>query len=265
VRYAFVGLPGWGEARGDEPALSAVVAAALGHDRFRCDNDVICGWAGSLGLADGVHVVCGTGSIGYGHRAGEGARVGGWGETFGDEGSGYWIGCRGLQAFSRMSDRRIPAGPLADVIRTRLGVEEDLDVIDVVIHRWVGDRGRIAGLAPDVVEAARRGDAAAAAILDAAAAELAELAHTARRRLGFDPSAAVPVSYSGGVFRAPEVLAAFGHRLSEVEGALGGRFELRVPSHSPVVGAALYAASLAGAPLGATARERLRQSAGTVG
>ncbi len=48
----------------------------------------------------------------YGERLGVGQRVGGWGELFGDEGSAYWIRCiRGLNAFSRMSDGRIPAAP----------------------------------------------------------------------------------------------------------------------------------------------------------
>ena len=51
----------------------------------------------------------------YGERAGRRSRVGGWGELFGDEGSAYWIAVRGLAAFSRMSDGRLPAGPLLEV------------------------------------------------------------------------------------------------------------------------------------------------------
>ena len=42
----------------------------LGHDRYRCDNDMVCGWAGSLAAADGINVVSGTGSMTYGERHG---------------------------------------------------------------------------------------------------------------------------------------------------------------------------------------------------
>ena len=71
--------------------LDAMPAALLGHRRYRCGNDMVCAWAGSLGGEDGINIVAGTGSIGYGERAGASARAGGWGEVFGDEGSAYWI------------------------------------------------------------------------------------------------------------------------------------------------------------------------------
>jgi N-acetylglucosamine kinase-like BadF-type ATPase len=86
----------------------------LGNGRFACGNDMICGWAGSLGCEDGINIVAGTGSIGYGERQGESARVGGWGEAFGDEGSAHWIAIQGLALFSRMSDGRMARGPLYD-------------------------------------------------------------------------------------------------------------------------------------------------------
>ncbi|MEI9903464.1 MAG: BadF/BadG/BcrA/BcrD ATPase family protein [Asticcacaulis sp.] len=73
---------------------------------------MICGWAGSLAGADGINIVAGTGSIGYGERLGRGARAGGWGEVFSDEGSAYWIAVQGLAAFARMSDGRLAKGPL---------------------------------------------------------------------------------------------------------------------------------------------------------
>ena len=51
-----------------------------------------------------TNIVAGIGSICYGERNGAIARCGGWGELFSDEGSAYWIACRGLNLFSRMSD-----------------------------------------------------------------------------------------------------------------------------------------------------------------
>ncbi|MFG3337075.1 N-acetylglucosamine kinase [Streptomyces tendae] len=258
IEYAFFGLPGYGEVAHDVPVLDATPRAVLGHDRYACDNDMVCGWAGSLGAVDGVNVISGTGSMTYGERLGRGVRIGGWSETFGDEGSAYWIAVRGLNAFSRMSDGRLPEGPLAGVFRSRLGLGSDLDVIDVVHNRWQGDRGRIAALSRSVAESAALGDETAASILAEAGRELALLVDVTRERLEFGPDETVPVSYSGGTFGAAPVLEAF-------TTGLNSRFtgyELRHPLYDPVVGAALYAAKLAGTPLDRPALDVLRGTSG---
>lgn len=243
IRHAFFGLPTYGEASGDVPVLDAAAGDALGHDRYACGNDVVCGWAGSLGGADGINIVSGTGSIAYGENRGRSARAGGWGELFGDEGSAYWIGIRGLSHFSKMSDGRLPSGPLYTLVRERLELREDLDLVDVVLNRWKGGRGRIAEVARVVAAAAEQGDGHAAGILAEAARELAEIVDVTRVRLGFADGDAVPVSYSGGVFQAgPSVLDVFRDELK----ARYPAYELRDPLYPPHIGAAIYAAKLSG-------------------
>src|SRR4051794_27419916 len=254
LRYAFFGLPAYGEVRSAIPSINAAVRAALGHDRFGCDNDMVCGWAGSLGGADGINVISGTGSMTYGERAGARARVGGWGEIIGDEGSAYWVGVRGLRAFSQMSDGRRPPGPLLDLLRDRLHLEADLDLVDLVLHRWQGARGKVAALAPVVVDAARAGDPCAAKIAADAGRELAALVEATRRRLGYRDGEPVPVSYSGGVFSAVEVRDAFTKALA----GSAADYRISEPLYPPVVGAALYAARLAGTPLDDRARTDLQ-------
>ena len=254
IDHAFFGLPTYGEVSGDLAALDAAPRGILGHDRYRCANDTVCGWAGSLGAADGINVVSGTGSITYGERAGRGARIGGWGELFGDEGSAYWISIRGLNAFSRMGDGRLPAGPLHAMLRETLELVDDLDLVDVVLNRWHGGRKEIAALCPTICAAASAGDSCAARIITEAAQELAEMVDVTRRRLSFGPGENVPVSYSGGTFNAEAVLERFRSALAERYDG----YELREPLYAPVVGAALYAARLAGEPLDDAALRRLR-------
>lgn len=256
IDYAFFALPGYGEASGDLPVLDAAPRAVLGHDRYACDNDMVCGWAGSLGAVDGINVISGTGSMTYGERLGRGVRIGGWGELFGDEGSAYWIAIRGLNAFSRMSDGRLAEGPLAGVLRRHLEAASDLDVIDIVHNRWKGDRGLIAALSRQVAEAAALGDESAATVLAEAGRELALLVDVTRERLRFGPGETVPVSYSGGTFAATAVLEAF---TTALDSANTG-YELRHPLYEPVIGAALYAAKLAGTPLDRSALDSLRSA-----
>lgn len=219
---------------------------------------MVCGWAGSLGAVDGINVISGTGSMTYGERLGRGVRVGGWSEMFGDEGSAHWIAVRGLNAFSRMGDGRLPEGPLAEVFRRHLDLASDLDVIDVVHNQWQGDRGRIAALSRSVTEAAGLGDEAASAILAEAGRELALLVEVTREQLEFGPDETVPVSYSGGTFGAEAVLEEFATGLK----SRFTHYELQHPLYEPVVGAALYAAKIAGTPLDQPALDALRMASG---
>jgi N-acetylglucosamine kinase-like BadF-type ATPase len=245
IDAAFFGIPGYGEASGDIEQLDAVPHGVLGHDRYSCGNDMVCGWAGSLAGEDGINVISGTGSMTYGERQGTGHRVGGWGELFGDEGSAYWVAAQGLNAFSRMSDGRLARGPLYEMMRERLQISSDLDVVSLVIEKWGGNRSSIAALATTVCQSARQDDVTSASILAAGADELATLIETTRVLVGFADDEPVPVSYSGGMFSDEGFLALFRAALQR----LPAKFDLQTPLLDPAVGAAIYAAKHSGHPL----------------
>jgi len=245
IDYAFFGLPAHGEDSTAEPMLDVVPEAVLGHRRYRCGNDVICGWAGSLGGADGIHIVAGTGSIGYGEHAGKSARGGGWGEVFSDEGSAYWIAISGLNAFSRMADGRLARGPLYDIFRQAFDLKNDLDICGDVFGREAPSRDRIAAMSRLVSQSAEAGDRVALKIFDSAGYELAAIVDAIRLRLGYAPDEPVALSYSGGVFRCGAViLDPFRQHL----GAFSSVYDLRKPLHAPGIGSVLYAARLYGRP-----------------
>ncbi|MDR7191667.1 N-acetylglucosamine kinase [Luteimonas terrae] len=250
VAHAFFGLPAHGEDSAVTPRLDAMPGELLGHHRYACGNDMVCGWAGSLACADGINIVAGTGSIGYGQRRGRDARAGGWGEVFSDEGSAYWIAMQGLNAFSRMSDGRLPRGPLHALFREALQIHHDLDVCARIYGTQAFARGDLAQLSPVVAQAAAAGDAVAQRIFAQAGAELAALAGALRDALQFECDETTPVSYSGGAFSAGEgdlLRTPFAEALHTISPA----FQLQAPRHAPHYGAALYAAMLAGAPVAA--------------
>lgn len=255
VAFAFFGLPAYGEDRAVQAQLDALPRAVLGHDRYLCDNDMVCSWAGSLACADGISVIAGTGSMAYGRIGGQGARAGGWGELFSDEGSAYWIARAGLALFSRMSDGRAPRGPLHGLMRTRLALQDDLDLCQVVYGELKGERSKVAALSRLVSEAAALGDAQAAAILVSAALEVAALVDAVRGQLGVDRGTDVTVSYSGGLFGVEGPLRAPFARVLAASSA--GAYRLMAPRLPPVLGAAVYAAHQVGIPLDAVALERL--------
>jgi N-acetylglucosamine kinase-like BadF-type ATPase len=252
VTHAFFGLPAHGEDSAAQVLLDALPEPLLGHRRYRCGNDMICAWAGSLGGEDGINIVAGTGSIGYGERLGRSARAGGWGDIFGDEGSAYWIAVQGLNVFTRMSDGRQPKGPLYATFRAAFDLSTDLDLCAKVLNAHT--RGSIAAMSRLVAQAAHEGDSSAIRIFDDAARELAAIVEAVRQALEFEPGETVPVSYSGGVFNAGALI------LDPLKRHLEGRFSgyrLTAPIVAPSGGAAIYAAKLAAQPLSDRAMQRL--------
>ena len=258
LTFAFLGLPAYGEDRLLLPELDAAPAVALPSGRYRCGNDMICGWAGALAGENGINVVAGTGSIAYGEYAGRSARAGGWGELFSDEGSAYWIAREGLRLFSRMSDGRTPRGPLHALMRRHFGLSEDLELCAAINGKDAAQRSRFAQLAKLVAQAAMDGDAEGRALCTRAATELADIVHAVRLNLGVPPPVELSVSCSGGLFELRELLLApFDAALARQQ----SRYR-RVPARlSPEAGAALYAAKLGGASLDARAIATLGVSA----
>jgi N-acetylglucosamine kinase-like BadF-type ATPase len=254
LAYSFFGLPAYGEDKRLQALLDALPGQLLGHQRYRCGNDMICSWAGSLACHDGISVIAGTGSMAYGSYQGRGARVGGWGELFSDEGSAYWIARACLTLFSRMSDGRSQRGPLHGLLRRHFALEDDLDLCAAIYGGGMTDRSKLARLALLVGEAAAAGDQQARAIFSAAALELAQIVTATGAQLGVPAGEVLPVSYSGGVFNSGElVLAPFRAALAESVSAGGPAYALQTPVLSPVIGAAIHAAQLAGVVFSASA------------
>ena len=245
---AFLGLPAYGEDRALQATLDAAPAGALPFGRYRCGNDMVCGWAGALAGDEGINIAVGTGSIAYGEYAGRSARAGGWGELFSDEGSAHWLAREGLRLFSRMSDGRTPRGALYGIVRRHFALQDDLELCAAIYGKSAARRSQLAQLSQLVAEAARSGDEAAAALFGQAAVELIDIVDAVRDALQVPPDVDLPLSYSGGLFQLRELLLA---PFAEVLANRTRRYHLCAARLPPDAGAALYAAKLAGTPLDA--------------
>lgn len=241
VKFAFFGLPAYGEDSSFQSALDQVPSGVFPKGNYLCGNDMVCAWAGSLGCQDGINLIAGTGSIAYGRFRGREARCGGWGEAFSDEGSAYWIGIKGLQIFSKMSDGRLHRGPLYELIREEYALAQDLDLSTMVLGAWGSDRAKIATVSRLVANAAREGDLDATQVFLDAADELVAIVESTCRQLAFPADHVVPVSFSGGVFNAGNLM------LQPFSSGLANspvHYNICEPKMEPSVGAAHYAGLL---------------------
>jgi N-acetylglucosamine kinase-like BadF-type ATPase len=152
---------------------------------------------GALEGSVGVVLIAGTGSIALGRdTAGATVRAGGWGHLIGDEGSGYDLGRRALQASARAADGRGPHTDLLDAVVSQWQLEHPMEIIGKVYG--TGDKAEIAALSSLVFAAARNGDAVARQIVADAASELAQAVIAVGGRIAV-PNGGLPLALAGGL------------------------------------------------------------------
>ena len=196
-------------------------------------NDALIALVAGAGASPGVVVISGTGSIAYGvsHR-GLAARAGGWGPTLGDEGSGYWIGRRALEAVVRDADGRGPHTQLTPRVLEFFKLARPELLVSEIYHQPEGRR-EIASLAPVVDQARMDGDLVAAEIMIDAADELAKAASSVIFKLDMRGER-FPILLAGGMLKRSDWLAAeVARRMAEV----APRSEVMPLTNEPVLGA----------------------------
>ncbi|HET9702673.1 MAG TPA: BadF/BadG/BcrA/BcrD ATPase family protein [Vicinamibacterales bacterium] len=230
----------------DRPRDGDVIRGIMVRLGFRTNavivNDALIALVAGAGANPGVVVISGTGSIAYGvnHR-GVAARAGGWGPTLGDEGSGYWIGKRALEAVARDVDGRGPQTSLTPLVLDHFALPRPEALVSEVYHHPQGRRA-VAALGPLVDRARAEGDMVAGEIMTAAADELGLAAASVISRLEMRGER-FPILLSGGMLKtgagnrereagswlAVEVL----RRMAEV----APRSEVRPLTDEPAIGA----------------------------
>jgi N-acetylglucosamine kinase-like BadF-type ATPase len=117
----------------------------------------------------GCILIAGTGSILFGKDDKDTIhRVGGFGRLIGDEGSGYCIGRKALNAVSKEIDGRGEKTLITEMVNDKI----DFGVSDKLVNKVYKEKLDIASIAKIVIEAAAKGDNIANKILSNEADEL---------------------------------------------------------------------------------------------
>ncbi|GAB3600565.1 N-acetylglucosamine kinase [Microbacterium tumbae] len=201
VAVVCIGTSGLPDLLDDPERLAATVGMRLGARQVILANDAVTAHIGALAYAPGIVIAAGTGAIALGTDLDRvWNRSDGWGLLLGDEGSGAWIGRRGLVAALRAADGRA-RGSTALLLRMRERIGDPAELVDAV-YGSPTPAYVFGGFAPHVADVAREGDAVALRIWNDAAAHLASAALAAAE--GVDPL----FSWSGRLFDAGDLLIA---------------------------------------------------------
>jgi N-acetylglucosamine kinase-like BadF-type ATPase len=187
----------------------------------------------AAGLAEGVAVICGTGSIATGRWRGREAWTGGWGYLLGDEGSGYWIVRAAIRALLGRRAGGLPPGELGACLLGEAGAP-DLDALRGEFYRRP-EPGNWARHAPAILACS---DPEVAGLVRQAADALAGLAAQVAGQL---EAAGAPVVLAGGLMTNERLGAA---TVAAVSAALPAS-PVRVLREPPVAGAVRLAQAAA--------------------
>ncbi|MDG3007548.1 N-acetylglucosamine kinase [Paludisphaera mucosa] len=209
VAVACLGVAGFDRPE-DKALLGEWSVAGNWADRLVLVNDGDLVVAAGTPEAWGVGVIAGTGSIAVARAAdGRKARAGGWGATFGDEGSAFAVAVAALRLVARRLDGRDPRppelDPLTEAICKALRIDGPGKIVSAVYAPGM-DRTRIAALTPAVIAAAAKDPSLVDLLIRPAARDLAETAAAAARSLGWI-SGPLPLGLSGGFLVSTPLLA----------------------------------------------------------
>ena len=222
------------------------------HARVYIDHDCAIALTGGVALVDrrrddpptskinadgiGIAAIAGTGSIVFGRDAtGETARVGGWGYLLGDEGSGYDLARRGLQAALYAADGRGETTALLEEFQRHFHARSPRDLAMAVYRQRLPVRD-LAALSAIVDRVAVAGDRVAHRIIEQGATEIAIAIRACAHQLCFASDHRFEIVTIGGVWQSG---AGFRDRVIEAVRSEFAEASVIWPRSSPAQGAAL--------------------------
>jgi glucosamine kinase len=184
----------------------------------------------------GCILIAGTGSILFGKdEKGVIHRVGGFGRLIGDEGSGYSIGRKALNAVSKASDGRGEETLISELLNAKMNSSFSISIINKVYKEKLD----VASVAKIVIEAAEEGDPIAEDILDEEADELVLHIKSLLDKIQIDK---LNIAFSGSLLDNKNFYSALLRQ--KIKSTLP-RVEVVKPATPPVSGAILLAKRLA--------------------
>lgn len=239
-RMPFASVGSFCLAGADTPADERRLARSLGArgltDRLIVRNDTFAALRAGTERGWGIAVICGSGINGLGvGPTGRVVRFDGLGDASGDWGGGSDLGLAALGAAARARDGRGPRTSLERLVPAFFGLPS-VSALSQRVHDGDIPERALADLAPLVFETSAAGDAAAGAIVDRLADEMAAFATASMRRLHVTRRE-LDVVLAGGLVRSRDrrLLDGVGERVR----AVAPRARIVVVDAPPVLGASL--------------------------
>lgn len=166
----------------DKQIIKRLFENTIYETKLKIKNDAEAALASGTWGESGLLLIAGTGSIVYGvsYKPAKMVRVGGWGFLLGDEGSGFYIGLKGLQAVLKSYDNRGDSTILTSLILNHFQLKQVPELVRLYSEESMVPN--IANLSKYVCEAAKLEDDVAKGILEDAVHELIRMVEVGQKK-----------------------------------------------------------------------------------
>jgi len=193
------------------------------------DSDQIVAFRSGTDEKDGVVFISGTGCVCHGWRGNKEVKASGWG-WLADEGSGFWVGQKGLQTVFKELDGRKPKTLITKLLFDEWGLKNQDDLLNKIYLNY--SVRQISLISKIVDKAADKGDKIAKSIMEEAVKELVMSATTVINKLNFQKQI-FPMVLVGGMFDSKITSQVF---IKEVK-KIAEKAKFLKPKEDPVIGA----------------------------
>lgn len=169
------------------------LSKGINYSNVIVTSDAIIALEAAFSGKPGAILIAGTGSVLFGKdEENQIHRIGGAGKIIGDEGSGYLIGTKAINAVFKYFDGRGLATSITDVLNNEFDVKD----IDTLIGKFYNEKICPSKLAPYVINEAEKEDEIAIHILEEQALELVKHVQVIQKKI----PGKLKLSLMGGLF-----------------------------------------------------------------
>lgn len=252
IAYASFGLAG-ADREADFRILRPMIGA-MGFKKHHIVCDTVIAMRAGTKQRDGVVLICGSGTNGYGvNAAGEEVQIGGFGYAFGDFGGGGDLAVEVFRTVVRSWEGREEPTSLTSLTLDELSFVS----VEEMFHRFLDEGRRAPHTLAKLLFQAAPVDEAARKILERQGLELGKVASAVIHKLGMGNDA-FDVVLAGSVLTRGEGDYVVPYIESQVTAA-APKCRLRILALEPAAGAVLLAMDESGAVPDSTVYEQLHQ------
>ncbi|MFA8342846.1 MAG: N-acetylglucosamine kinase [Rhodothermaceae bacterium] len=210
--------------------LKYSLSQGINYSNINVTGDAVIALEGAFSGKPGAILIAGTGSVLFGKdNDNQIHRIGGAGRIIGDEGSGFIIGQKALNAVFRYFDGRGQETSLTDILNTEL----DINNIETFIDKIYNVNVCPSKIAPFVIKAAENDDQVSIHILEEQALELAKHVQVMQKKI----TGKLYLSFMGGLLSNNY----YRNLVKKLVNILAPGTEVKEPENSPVTGAVILA------------------------